>query len=56
MDQPLEDFVRTLKAGDGGEISVFASISLVRQLLFELQDSQSTSRGNVIVRYGLRNS
>ena len=34
MDAPLEDFVAALKQTDGGEISVMASISLVRQLLF----------------------
>jgi dihydrofolate reductase len=31
---PLEDFVADLKQGDGGEIAVMGSISLVRQLLF----------------------
>lgn len=30
----LEGFVRDLKAGDGGEIAIMASISLVRQMLF----------------------
>ncbi len=86
MDQPLEDYVRTLKATDGGDISVCASISLVRQLFFaglmdsltlmvhpvvvgqgrhlfeptdpvtrlELQDSQTTSKGNLIVTYSMR--
>lgn len=34
MDQPLEDFVRSLKQTDGGDIGICASISLVRQLLF----------------------
>ncbi|OUM44942.1 dihydrofolate reductase family protein [Arthrobacter sedimenti] len=34
MDAPLEDFVRTLKQTDGGDIGICASISLVRQLLF----------------------
>ena len=34
MDASLEDFVTALKQTDGGEISVMASISLVRQLLF----------------------
>ena len=34
MDAPLEDFVANLKQTEGGEISVMASISLVRQLLF----------------------
>jgi dihydrofolate reductase len=34
MDAPLEDFVTALKQTEGGEISVMASISLVRQLLF----------------------
>lgn len=86
IDGPLEDFVADLKKGDGGEIGVFSSISLVRQLLFaglldtlmlivhpviagsgrrlfndgdpltrlELQSSQQTSKGNLILRYGLR--
>ena len=84
MDAPLEEFVATLKNGNGGEIAVFASISLTRQLLFadlldslmlmvhpviagsgrrlfedgdpvtrlELQDSQRTSKGNMILSYG----
>ncbi|MET3812086.1 dihydrofolate reductase family protein [Arthrobacter sp. UYEF3] len=83
---PLEDFVAGLKDGDGGDIGVFSSISLVRQLLFaglldslmlivhpviagsgrrlfndgdplsrlELQSSQQTSKGNMILNYGLR--
>lgn len=83
---PLEDFIADLKNGDGGEIGVFSSISLVRQLLFaglldslmlivhpviagsgrrlfndgdpltrlELQSSQQTSKGNMILNYGLR--
>lgn len=34
IDGSLEDFVAELKNSDGGEISVMASISLVRQLLF----------------------
>lgn len=34
MDAPLEEFVRSLKQTDGGDIAVCASISLVRQLLF----------------------
>ncbi|TKV29318.1 dihydrofolate reductase [Arthrobacter sp. NamB2] len=34
MDAPLEEFVRTLKQTDGGDIAVCASISLVRQLMF----------------------
>jgi dihydrofolate reductase len=85
---PLEDFVRQLKETDGGDINVFGSISVVRQLLFaglldsltlmihpviaatgkhlfeegdpvtrlELQDSQRTSKGNMILSYGLRSS
>ncbi|MEO3934688.1 dihydrofolate reductase family protein [Micrococcaceae bacterium Sec7.4] len=85
---PLEDFVAGLKDGDGGDIGVFSSISLVRQLLFaglldslmlivhpviagsgrrlfndgdpltrlELQSSQQTSKGNMILSYGLRGS
>jgi dihydrofolate reductase len=31
---PLQEFVAELKQGDGGEIAVMGSISLVRQLLF----------------------
>lgn len=86
MDRPLEDFVAELKKGDGGDIGVFSSISLVRQLLFaglldslmlivhpviagsgrrlfndgdpltrlELQSSQQTSKGNMILEYGVR--
>lgn len=86
IDGPLEDFVADLKKGDGGEIGVFSSISLVRQLLFaglldtlmlivhpviagsgrrlfndgdpltrlELQSSEQTSKGNLILRYGRR--
>jgi dihydrofolate reductase len=85
---PLEDFVRNLKNTDGGEINVFGSISVVRQLLFaglldsltlmvhpviagtgkhlfedgdpvtrlELRDSQRTSKGNMVLTYGLRSS
>src|SRR5690606_15955364 len=34
IEGELETFVRDLKAKDGGEIAVMASISLVRQLLF----------------------
>ena len=34
IDGPLEEFVAELKQGDGGEIAVMGSISLVRQLLF----------------------
>ncbi|HCB58485.1 MAG TPA: deaminase, partial [Arthrobacter bacterium] len=33
-DGPLEEFVASLKARDGGEIAVCGSISVVRQLLF----------------------
>ena len=86
IEGPLEEFVAGLKNSDGGEIGVFASISLVRQLLFaglldsltlmvhpvvagkgrrlfqdgdpgtrlELQDSQTTSKGNMVLSYGLR--
>ena len=85
---PLEDFVRQLKGTEGGDINVFGSISVVRQLLFaglldsltlmihpviaatgkrlfedgdpltrlELQDSQRTSKGNMILSYGIRSS
>lgn len=88
IEGPLEDFVRGLKNGDGGDIAVNASISLVRQLLFaglldsliltmhpviagtgrklfeaadpvtrlELQGSETTSKGNMILTYGLRNA
>lgn len=83
---PLEDFVKDLKQSDGGDIGVFSSISLVRQLFFaglldslmlivhpvvagsgrklfndgdplsrlELQSSEQTSRGNMILSYGRR--
>jgi dihydrofolate reductase len=34
MDRPLEEFVASLKESDGGEIAVFGSISIVRQLFF----------------------
>lgn len=34
IEGPLEDFVKELKARDGGEIAVMGSISLTRQLLF----------------------
>ncbi|MDQ0754969.1 dihydrofolate reductase family protein [Arthrobacter sp. B3I4] len=83
---PLEEFVADLKNRDGGDIGVFSSISLTRQLLFadlldslmlivhpvvagsgrrlfndgdpltrlELQSSQQTSKGNMILRYGRR--
>ncbi|MGP4033554.1 dihydrofolate reductase family protein [Pseudarthrobacter sp. 1C304] len=86
IDGPLEDFVADLKKGNGGEIGVFSSISLVRQLLFaglldtlmlivhpviagsgrrlfndgdpltrlELQAFEQTSKGNLILSYGLR--
>ncbi|WP_309106286.1 dihydrofolate reductase family protein [Arthrobacter sp.] len=85
---PLEDFVQQLKDTEGGDVNVFGSISVVRQLLFaglldsltlmihpviaasgkhlfeegdpvtrlELQDSQRTSKGNMILSYGLRSS
>ena len=88
IEGPLEDFVAGLKNGDGGDIGIFSSISLVRQLLFaglldslmlivhpvvagggrrlfddgdpltrlELQSSQQTSKGNMILSYGLRAS
>jgi dihydrofolate reductase len=86
IEGPLLDFVADLKKGGGGDIGVFSSISLVRQLLFaglldnlmlivhpviagsgrrlfndgdpltrlELQSSQQTSKGNMILSYGLR--
>jgi dihydrofolate reductase len=86
IEGPLEDFVAGLKNSDGGDIGVFSSISLVRQLLFAglldtlmlivhpvvagsgrrlfndgdpltrlvLQESQETSKGNMILSYGLR--
>lgn len=85
---PLEDFVEKLKATEGGDINVFGSISVVRQLLLaglldslklmihpvmagtgkhlfeqggpttrlELHDSQRTSKGNMILTYGLRSN
>lgn len=34
VEGPLEDFVAELKQRDGGEIAVFGSISVTRQLLF----------------------
>ena len=34
MDAPLEEFVRSLKQTEGGDIGICAGISLVRQLLF----------------------
>lgn len=34
IEAPLEDFVAGLKEGDGGEIAVMGSVSVVRQLLF----------------------
>ncbi|MET4589913.1 dihydrofolate reductase family protein [Arthrobacter sp. 754] len=34
IEGPLEDFVKELKARDGGEIAVMGSISVTRQLLF----------------------
>ncbi|MGY3319432.1 dihydrofolate reductase family protein [Arthrobacter sp. TE12232] len=86
IEGQLEDFVAGLKNSDGGEIGVFSSISLVRQLLFAglldtlmlivhpvvagsgrrlfndgdpltrlvLQQSQETSKGNMILSYGVR--
>ena len=86
IEGPLEDFVAALKNSDGGEIGVFSSISLVRQLFFaglldslmlivhpvvagsgrklfndgdplsrlELQSSEQTSKGNMILSYGRR--
>lgn len=88
IEGPLEDFVAGLKDVDGGDIGVFSSISLVRQLFFaglldslmlivhpviagsgrrlfadgdpltrlELQSCQQTSKGNMILSYGLRGS
>ena len=88
IEGPLEDFVARLKDSDGGDIGVFSSISLVRQLLFaglldslmlmvhpviagkgrrlflesdpvtrlELQDSQRTSKGNLVLSYGVRSA
>ena len=88
IEGTLEDFVAGLKNGDGGDIGVFSSISVVRQLLFaglldslmlivhpviagtgrrlfndgdpltrlELQATQQTSKGNMLLSYGLRAS
>ena len=88
IEGPLEDFVADLKNSDGGDIGIFSSISLVRQLFFagqldslmlivhpvlagsgrrlfndgdpltrlELQESQQTSKGNMILSYGARGS
>jgi dihydrofolate reductase len=53
MDAPLEDFVTELKQTEGGEISVMASISLVRQLLFAgLLDSLTVMMHPVIAGQG----
>jgi dihydrofolate reductase len=88
IEGPLEDFVVDLKNSDGGDIGIFSSISLVRQLLFaglldslmlmvhpviagsgrrlfndgdpltrlELQESERTSKGNMVLSYGVRSS
>jgi dihydrofolate reductase len=85
IEGPLEDFVVDLKKSDGGDIGIFSSISLVRQLFFaglldslmlmihpvvagsgrrlfndgdplarlQLQESQRTSKGNMVLSYGL---
>ena len=53
MDAPLTDFVTALKQTEGGEISVMASISLVRQLLFAgLLDSLTVMMHPVIAGQG----
>jgi len=53
MDAGLEDFVTALKQTEGGEISVMASISLVRQLLFAgLLDSLTVMMHPVIAGQG----
>lgn len=53
MDAPLEDFVTALKQTEGGEISVMASISLVRQLLFAgLLDSLTLMMHPVVAGQG----
>ena len=53
MDAPLTDFVSALKQTEGGEISVMASISLVRQLLFAgLLDSLTVMMHPVIAGQG----
>jgi dihydrofolate reductase len=53
MDAPLEEFVTALKQSEGGEISVMASISLVRQLLFAgLLDSLTLMMHPVIAGQG----
>ncbi|WEO77335.1 dihydrofolate reductase family protein [Cryobacterium sp. SO2] len=53
MDAPLEEFVTALKQTEGGEISVMASISLVRQLLFAgLLDSLTLMMHPVVAGQG----
>ena len=53
MDAPLTEFVTALKQTEGGEISVMASISLVRQLLFAgLLDSLTLMMHPVIAGQG----
>jgi dihydrofolate reductase len=53
MDAGLEDFVTALKQTDGGDISVMASISLVRQLLFAgLLDSLTLMMHPVVAAKG----
>ena len=53
MDAPLTEFVTALKQTEGGEISVMASISLVRQLLFAgLLDSLTVMMHPVIAGQG----
>lgn len=55
IDGDLESFVRALKAKDGGEISVMASISLVRQLfLAGLLDELTLITHPVIAGKGYR--
>lgn len=55
IDGELEDFVRRLKEGDGGDIAVDGSISLVRQLLFAgLLDSLTLMTHPEVVGTGQR--
>lgn len=55
VDGPLEDFVAALKKTDGGEISVCASISVVRQLLFAgLLDTLTVMMHPVVAGSGRR--
>ena len=55
IEGELEDFVRKLKAEDGGEIAVMGGVSLARQLLFAgLLDSVTFFTHPVVVGAGKR--